>query len=272
MMRGELSRTSCRPVDARVRRALRAGRPGGRPVTSARRRALRRRRRRTGPGAVGRGSSRYVVTIHAEARRPAGEQVQNVTLTSDRAKRRPVLSAPSLVVLARYADRPERLPRGSRAPNHPSCPRGSGRRGRRWHLSVESSDADFSTTLSTIEDGREYDVASGTRASGRAPSTRGRGADERAGSDAIVSPAHRTDASRPGRAHPGDPGDPVALLPSTSGLMVVTARRRGASRLPAYVDHDCDARAARSRAASSARRRGPRVRAPPAPVMRHRRR
>ena len=112
------------------------------------------------PGAVAAGSSRYVVTITPKPDVPAGEQVQNVTLTTDRAKEKTVLIRAVLVVLARLRIAPERLlvePGAEPPVLHVRIRKRAG--DGLTILGVASSDADFSATLSTIEDGREYDVA-----------------------------------------------------------------------------------------------------------------
>ncbi|HYR96576.1 MAG TPA: hypothetical protein VEM57_07540, partial [Candidatus Binatus sp.] len=112
------------------------------------------------PGAVAAGSSRYVVTITPKPDVPAGEQVQNVTLTTDRAKEKTVLIRAVLVVLARLRIAPERLlvePGAEPPVLHVRIRKRAGD-GLKI-MDVASSDADFSATLSAIEDGREYDVA-----------------------------------------------------------------------------------------------------------------
>jgi len=112
------------------------------------------------PEKVAAGSSRYLVTITPKPDVPIGESVRDVILTTDLPRAERVLIRVVLVVSAWVQVLPERLSVEPAAEAPVLHARIKKRAGDGFAiLGVESSDADFTLTVTTVDDGREYDLA-----------------------------------------------------------------------------------------------------------------
>jgi hypothetical protein len=115
------------------------------------------------PGAkapVATGSARYVMTIASKKDAPVGNTATDVTLTTTAPRAPTVAIRPFLIVAGRLQILPTRIyvqPANASQPQRVSIskPGGTGLA----VLGVESADPDFATTVSTVVEGREYDVS-----------------------------------------------------------------------------------------------------------------